>query len=712
MKLGCKPLAFVAAIAASCLPAIPASAQSAMPPQITQTINPTRLSILSGNTRPEANSPNDRGRVVDSFAMANMQLQLRRPAALEQAFEGAIDQMYTRGSPTYHHWMTAAEIGADFGPAAQDIQTVTRWLASHGFRVNAVYPSRMLIDFSGTAGQVREAFATEIHNLEVNGVHHVANMSDPKIPAALSPVVAGIVSLNDFKPSTMRKPRAAYTYGSASSRTYALVPADLETIYNLAALYAAGITGKGETVVTVEDTNLFTTADYTTFRSKFGLSAYTSGNLTTVHPAPVSGKSNCANPGVPAGGDDGEAAVDVEYASAAAPNATIELASCKDTSATFGGLIAIQNIIDATSHPTIISMSYGECEAEDGAAQNASFFAAFEQAAAEGVSVFVSAGDENAASCDADLKKATHGIGVSGWASTPYNVAVGGTDFGDTFARTSSTYWATTNGATFGSAKTYINEIPWNDSCASVLITTFSGSTVPYGSTGFCNTANGKANYLGVVGGSGGPSGCAKGAPAVAGVVGGTCAGYAKPAWQAGFLGNPADGVRDIPDISLFAANGVWAHYYVDCWSDTAEGGTACTGAPSGWDGGGGTSYTAPILAGIQALIQQKTGAAQGNPNPVYYALAAAEYGATGSSKCNSTVGNAVASTCIFYDVTQGDMDVNCTGKVDCYLPSGTNGVLSISDTAYKPAYGTGTGWDYATGIGSINAYNLVNAWP
>ncbi|MGD0866530.1 MAG: S53 family peptidase [Rhizomicrobium sp.] len=709
MKLDCKALAFGTALTASCLAILPAGAQSA--PQITQTINPTQLSVLAGNTRPEANAANDRGRVADSLPMDNIQLQLKRPAETEQAFESAIDRMYTPGSPSFHHWMTAAQIGTTYGPSAQDVQTITRWLTSHGFHLNEIAPSRMLIDFSGTAGQVRDTFATEIHNLQVDGVRHIANMSDPKIPAAMAPVISGIVSLHDFNPHSMRKPRAAYTYGSGSSREYALVPADLQTIYNLTPLYTAGITGQGETIVTVEDTNLFTTADYTKFRSEFGLSSYTSGSLTTVHPEPASGKPNCTNPGVPAGGDDGEAAVDVEYASAAAPNATVELASCKDTT-TFGGLIAIENIINAATHPTIISMSYGECEAENGASANAAFYSAFQQAAAEGVSVFVSAGDEDAASCDAGAAKATHGIGISGWASTPYNVAVGGTDFGDTFAGENATYWNTKNTKTYGSAKSYIDEIPWNDSCASQLITTFNGSTVPYGSTGFCNTANGKANYLGVAGGSGGPSGCATGAPATAGVVSGTCAGYAKPSWQTGLLGNPVDGVRDIPDVSLFAANGVWGHYYVFCWSHTAEGGEACTGAPSGWAGAGGTSFSSPIMAGIQALVQQKTGAAQGNPNPVYYALAATEYGATGSAACNSTLGNGVGTSCIFYDVTQGDMDVNCTGNVDCYLPSGKNGVLSTSDAAYKPAYGTATGWDYATGIGSVNAYNLVNAWP
>ena len=193
-------------------------------------------------------------------------------------------------------------------------------------------------------------------------------------------------------------------------------------------------------------------------------------------------------------------------------------------------------------------------------------------------------------------------------------------------------------------------------------------------------------------------------------MVSGTCKGYAKPSWQS-LVGNPADSVRDMPDISLFAANGVWGHYYVYCDSDTNDGGAACTGAPSGWSGAGGTSFAAPIVASIQALVNQKQGAKQGNPNPTLYALAKSEYGAGGSSICNSTSGKGTSSSCVFYDVTQGDMDVNCTGTHNCYRPSGTNGVLSTSSSSYSKAYGTGTGWDFSTGIGTVNAANLVNNW-
>jgi hypothetical protein len=177
-------------------------------------------------------------------------------------------------------------------------------------------------------------------------------------------------------------------------------------------------------------------------------------------------------------------------------------------------------------------------------------------------------------------------------------------------------------------------------------------------------------------------------------------------------FGNPSDTVRDLPDVSLFAANGIWDHYYPFCFSDTGNGGTACTGAPDNWSGAGGTSFSSPIMAGIQALVNQNAGGRQGNPNPIYYNLAAAEYGASGDNSCNSTLGNTVGSSCIFYDVTLGDMDVVCQGTYDCYLDSATYGVLSTSDSAYDPAYGTQTGWDFATGIGSVNACNLVVNWP
>jgi subtilase family serine protease len=324
----------------------------------------------------------------------------------------------------------------------------------------------------------------------------------------------------------------------------------------------------------------------------------------------------------------------------------------------------------------------------------------------EGVSVFVSAGDEGAASCDANQEAATHGISVSGLASTPYNVAVGGTDFADTYMNEVSTYWNAKNTATYGSARSYIPEIPWNDSCASRLIAKYeTGSAIPYGKNGFCNIPNGQSLYLSVTSGSGGPSACATGKASTTDVTSGTCKGWPKPSWQS-LTGNPADGVRDIPDVSLFAANGIWGHYYLFCFSDP-NGGSSCNQSPENWTGAGGTSFSSPIMAGIQALVNEKWGR-QGNPNPVYYKIARAEFGAKGSATCKSSLGKEVESSCVFYDVTLGDMDTNCTGNHNCYRPSGKNGVLSTSDATYKPAYAATTGWDFATGIGTLNAYNLV----
>ena len=697
----------VPAVVLGCLTALGcASVARAEAPRLVKTIDDTQTVSLPGNTRPEAKAANDRGPVADGLKLNHMQLLLKRPAATEAALVRYITDLHDPTSPSFHKWLTAATMGTEYGPAKEDVGAVTGWLEHHGFVVNGVDASRMVVDFSGTAGQVREAFGAQIDNLEVAGAHHIANTSDPHVPAALAEVVNGIVSLHDFRPHTNMKRHSDYTFSNGNGTFQAVVPADLAKIYNLTPLFSAGISGQGQTIVLIEDTDVYSAADWTKFRSTFGLSQYTSGAFTQVHPTTSS--SSCSDPGV-VSDNEVEAELDVEWASAAAPSATTELASCADTETTFGGLIALQNLVNSPNPPPVVSISYGECEPSNGASANAAYNTVYQQADALGTSVFVSSGDEGAASCDADQANATHGISVSGFASTPYNVAVGGTDFGDAYAGTTGTYWSSTNSKTYESAKSYVPEIPWNDSCASVLLATALGYKTTYGSGGFCNSSEGESDFLSTASGSGGPSSCATGLAVVPGVVGGTCKGYAKPSWQS-VVGNPSDGVRDIPDVSLFAANGIWGHYYLFCDTDAADG-VSCSGSPSTWSGAGGTSFASPIMAGIQALVDQKTGSVQGNPNPVYYTLAKKEYGAKGSSKCNSSLGNGVGGGCIFRDVTLGDMDVNCTGTFDCYLPSGEYGVLSTSTSAYDPAYGTSTGWDFATGIGTVNAYKLVTSW-
>jgi hypothetical protein len=795
---------------------------------ITENIDDRRLVTLRGNTRPEALDPtNDRGVVDDRFLMAHMLLQLRRPAELEQEFEHFIDQLTDKTSPNFRHWLLPTEQGQLYGPAQTDLDKLKAWLESHGFIVNYIYASGMVMDISGTAGQIREAFHTEIHNLDVHGEPHYANVSDPQIPEALAPLVVGIVSMHNFKPKAMNEPRLDYTFAGCGTlgTCYALAPADLQVIYNLDPLYRLGLNGAGQTIVLIEDSDTYSN-DVATYRTTF-LGKYT-GTVTLIHPG---GANTCTDPGTT--GDDAEADLDAEVASAIAPNATIEVASCADTT-TFGGLLAIENLVNSATPPAVLSLSYGECEAVNGASSNAAFNSAFQTGAAAGTSVFVSAGDSGASSC-APLftygsTNAYSGVGVTGWGETVYNVSVGGTDFEDTYnaklgspATPVSTYWNSTNTGTESSAKSYIPEIPWNDSCAGYLLYNYLGYASGYGSTGLCTVSA----YESTSAGSGGPSNCATGGGGLHqieyAVADGTCTGYAKPAWQSGIFGNPADGARDVPDVSLFAGNGIWGHYVIICFSDTANKGTSCAGAPSSWSGFGGTSIGAPTMASIQALVNQEWGIRAGNPNPTYYSIAKAEFGLSGASACysiNQLPDSGLASSCVFYDITQGDDDVDCAYNpgglfrseadgVGCYLPSGTYGavvtqalttgtvtaagsgytsaptctigapsnmneylspggavlwaggtqatctatltghtvasvtigatgsgyaggasctltggggtgatcsvspVMGTVAATYQPAYGTTPGWDFATGIGSVNAYNLVfnSAW-
>jgi hypothetical protein len=684
-------------------------------PVIVQSINDGNLFGLAGNTRPEArNAANDRGRVDDAMPMPHLMLQLRRPAAQEQALATLLDQLHDPNAPNYHRWLTANDIGAQFGPAAADISTVTNWLTQHGFTVNTVYPNGMAIEFSGTAGQVRSAFRTEIHNLSVNGTTHFANTTDPQIPAALAPLVVGVTSLNDFRPrpQVMHKPQATGNF--TQSGNYFVGGADLATIYNFHQAFFNNITGKGQTIYLVEDSDIYTAGgavdDWTTFRTGFGiasLDSFQNASLTTIHP-------NCTDPGV--NGDDAEAIIDAEYASAAAPAAAIVMAVCND----FVGMLQFMFNNPQTYPPAIMSISYGQCEAVNGAANNAAFRNIYQTGVAEGWSIFVSAGDQGAGGCDSG-QTVTSGVGVNGLASTVYNVAVGGTDFGDTYQNDNPGFWRANNLSGFESALSYIPEIPWNTTCASQLFATYAGFATTYGASGLCNSSliiNQNPFYLQNWGGSGGQSLCAQGTPSVSGVISGSCTGWPKPSWQSGLVGNPADAVRDLPDVSMFASFGPWNHAYAICFSDTANQGTTCDGTANGWSTGwGGTSFGSPIWAGIQALINQYTGSIQGNPNPVLYKLAAAEYGASGSSACNSSSVNANFNSCIFYDVTAGDMVTPCTNNPNtgnyysCYRPSGTYGVMSTDNNSYAPAFAAGTGWDFATGIGTVNVYNLVTNW-
>ena len=231
-----------------------------VPARVTQPVNTENVVTLRGNTHPLARPEYDQGIAPDSLPTERILLVLKRSAEQETALRQLLDGQQIKSSPNYHMWLTPEQFGQQFGPADSDIQAVTDWLTFQGFQVGHVAAGRTVIEFSGTAGQVRQALHTEIHKYVVNGEEHWANASDPQIPAALTPVVAGFASLNNF-PKRPRVHRVLGTFSKSkdtgvvtplfsiptgSNEYYLAVgPTDFATIYNVLPLWSAGTDGTG-----------------------------------------------------------------------------------------------------------------------------------------------------------------------------------------------------------------------------------------------------------------------------------------------------------------------------------------------------------------------------------------------------------------------------------------------------------------------------------
>ena len=695
-----------------------AQAGAAPAPMLTKAIDESRLVTLKGSVLPAVRSQASTEIAPDSLQLSRIMLQLKRSDAQAAALKRQLDDQQNPKSPSYHRWLLPEEFGAKFGAAPEDIATITGWLESHGFTIDSVARGRNIIQFSGTQSQLRSAFHTEMRGYTIRNAHHWANASNVQIPEALAPVVAGIVSLHDVPiqaahtdPVLLHKdpsngkfmqagkwtPSATgvshgsgaapqFTYNTTTQQYYILAPYDFATIYNLLPLWNAGLDGTGQTIAITARSNV-NPADIDAFRTQFGLPQK---KLNVILPTGVDPGTAAVTGDV---GDEGETDLDVEWSGAVAKGATIDLVATPSTATTDGTNISELYIIDENLAP-VMSVSYGTCEQDLQTSGNLFFYEIWQQAAAQGITVIVASGDALATTCDQDLAGTDPnftigGLTVNGLASTPYNVAVGGTDF-KSYTTFPGQFWNSTNDpVTLASAESYMPESPWNNSCANSEVLSYLNAT---GS----NYANNQAVcadqslslYQNFAGAGGGASNCI--------VVDnqGCHGGYPKPSWQSAIPGDPSDNARDIPDVSLFAANGVFGSLLPYCQSDVLRSGYTCATAQ---EGAGGTSFAAPSFAGIMAIVNQKTQSTQGLANYSLYKIGTQQFSDSAqAAACNASTETS-GNTCAFNDITEGDNRAPCQSGTGC-----VNGIVG---------WNAGAGYDLASGIGSINAYNLVNAW-
>jgi subtilase family serine protease len=601
-------------------PARPAAAAGPVP-RLRAAIDDRVRSALSGVRPPLARAEADAGRLAGGTRLGGVTLALSRTAAQEEELQALLADQHDPRSPRYHRWLTPEAFAARFGVADEDLAALRAWLAGHGLRVEEVSRSRDRVRVSGTAAQVEAAFGTELHAYRVDGQAHFAPAAEVTLPAAVAPLVQAITGLSTFRPRPHLRPAPAFTSGVTGS--HFVTPGDVDVVYGVGPVRAGGADGAGVDIAVVGQSAV-DLSDVERFQLAAGL-AVKDPEVVLV---PQTGDP------VHVSGDEGESDLDLEWTGAMAPGAAIHFVHTGNAS-TASVWDAIIYAVDQDLAP-IVSVSYGICEPALSAAQYAGMEAVLAQAAAQGQSVVVASGDDGSRDCLAVQSLTTavrQGLAVDYPASSAYVTAVGGTEFTDAAVAASLTtteYWEAAGGAdVIASARKYLPEQAWND------------------------------------GGSRGAGG------------GGVSARTPRPAWQAGPAGLPAGGRRLVPDLSL-DASGVNAGL-VYCSGDSTVGSASCSVGFRDSAGGtltlaGGTSFGAPMFAGMLALLEQRLGGGRlGVVAPALYRVAA----------------DPAAYAAAFHDVTDGGNDLSSAGT-----------------------YAAGPGYDLATGLGSIDLAALLAAWP
>jgi hypothetical protein len=577
--------------------------------------------VIRGSVPPMARQATDNGPVSGDLAIPQLKVYYSPTSGKSMALQQLLADQRTPASPMYHKWLTPEQFGAQFGISQKDEATVRAWLEAQGFTKVSLSKSRTAFSFSATAAQAQEAFHAQLHKLTVKGESHYSNVTEVEIPSALTSVIRSVSGLDDFKPhSSLQKAKPQFSWGNpGAAQAYNLAPGDIATIYDIQALYAAGINGTGITAAIVGQSDI-ALSDVAAYRNGFNLPAITPSVVLV---------PGSADPGSDIMGE-AEGEMDLELLGAVAPNANLIYVNSTNA------YTSLQYAIEQNIAP-VVNMSYAWCEGFGNLANEQSVQYYIDEANAQGMTIIAASGDEGPAACDyATEKAAQYGLSVAAPANQPGVTSVGGTSFTGPLA----SYFGTTNGSTGGSALSYIPEVAWNLTAAQ--------------------------NHLEASGG-------------------GASMYFAKPAWQEG-PGVPADGVRDVPDVAMFAGDSALddSTAYEVCIE-----GDCASGPPNGMTSGGaqgGTSAAAPVFAGIVALLNDYLVSNNviatpglGNINPTLYLMAE-------------------GPSITFHPITQGNNIVPCvSGTTNC--TTGTFG------------YSAGSGYNQVTGLGSVDAFNLVHAW-
>lgn len=571
------------------------------------------------------------GNLSGDTQLQSMALMLKPSADQDAALTQLLADQQNPASPLFHKWLTPEEFGQRFGLSDSDLEVLQQWLTSQGFQVTSIAPSRNMITFSGPASTVENAFSVTMKRYQRGQKQFFENANNIQVPAAFAGVISGVHGLSSFRlepqsrltlkheadeSGLLAKPN--YTYTGTSGTSHYLVPWDFRQIYGMNSLINGGFTGTGVKIAVIgqSDVDLDQISYFQTLTGQ-------------TQKAPT--KVQVPNTGTPTkySGDEGESEVDLEYASGSAPGATVYFVYTGNSNNS-GVFTALAYAITSNTAP-IITLSYGGCEADNALLGGLALEAYFRQANAQGQTVLASSGDTGSAACDAtrvgDIVTATQGRTVSYPASSPYVTAVGGTRFNEG----SGSYWSSSNNSQLGSALGYIPEVVWNDT-----------------TTGNDISATG----------------------------GGASQVFGKPSWQTG-TGVPADGARDVPDVSFSSSS---AHdAYLFCSAESTD--EKCTTTSFGKYVIGGTSLAAPNFAAMLAVIAQKNSSTGfGDLNPSLYSIF-----------------NGASASTVFHDVTSGNNIVACQiGTADC-----TTGTFGYSANA---------GYDLTTGLGSIDASAFATA--